>query len=275
MKKGLVSVVMSSYNTDSRYLLCSVNSILNQTYRKIELLVIIDGGDYDGCLSRIDDHRLKVIMHKRSLGLAARLNEGINMANGEYVARMDSDDYALPCRLDKQVEFLTKHPYIDICSMFAKRFGDSKKIMLSVYTDDSYICPKLFFGNMIVHPTVMIRKRAIEKNNIKYDEKYRCAQDYELWTRLVGKCSFSIIPAIGLLYRTHYNQISVNRKKEQDTYVNNIIIRNMSYLGLGNNDLPRLKMLCNDVPVGQVKQRDLCMNALMQIKQSIYIIIRR
>ena len=243
MNEKLVSVIMSTCNTDEQYLLRAVESILMQTYKNIELILIIDGGDNVDCLSKYNDNRLHIIRHKNSLGLANRLNEGISLARGDYIARMDSDDYSLPDRLERQVCFMEENPEIDICSTFAKKFGDSDAIVINPYTKSSYICARLFVSNFIIHPTVMFRKESIKKYDIKYNQSYRYSQDYELWARLSNECTFAIIPRIELLYRVHSHQVSKAKKEIQENYFGETVSANLERLGLSRNDIKYIEVL--------------------------------
>lgn len=239
----LVTVIMATCNTEKEYLGMSVESILAQTSQNIELIVIVDGGKYDGCLSKIKDNRLKVVVHKNTLGLAVRLNEAIKLAKGKYIVRMDSDDYALPDRLEKQYKFMEKHPEIDICGMFAKKFGNESGFLINANTTNKYIETELFINNILLHPTIMFRKSAISKYNIKYDEGFSCAQDYELWSRLCGTVKFAIMSEVGLMYRVHDGQISKSKRKKQIEFRNRIIKNNIKKMKLAESDLKYIGML--------------------------------
>ncbi len=238
-----VSIIMSTCDAKEEHLVEAVNSILTQTYKNIELIVIIDGGKYNGCLSGYNDDRLHIIKHQKSLGLAARLNEGLSLAKGEYVARMDSDDYSLPERLSVQVRFMEEHPDVDICSTFARQFGGGNKVLVNPYTENDYICAQLFIGNAIIHPTVMFRMESIKKFDIKYDQKFRYSQDYDLWVTLSDKAVFAIIPKIELLYRIHGHQVSSKKKEIQEKYFRKTVSTNIVRLGLPNTDIQFIEFL--------------------------------
>ena len=228
----LVSVIISTRNTKREYLLDAVSSILNQTYKDLELLVIIDGGNYDGCLREFNDERLRVIRHKESLGLATRLNEAISASNGDYIARMDSDDYAVPDRLEKQVNYLELNSDIDICSMYAKSFGDKNSFRIYPSNTDKYIKSELFLYNVIIHPAVMMRKSSIVKHHIRYDETFSCSQDYALWSGLINVCTFGVLPEVGLFYRVHDKQVSSERSREQISCYRRVVGKNLMKLGV-------------------------------------------
>ena len=113
MKKGLISVVMSAYNSE-RFIAESISSILNQTYEDWELVLINDASS-DNTLEIItrlsrEDPRIKVIDNAKNLGLTVSLNVGIKNSRGEFIARLDSDDLAEPSRLETQLEYLHSSP---------------------------------------------------------------------------------------------------------------------------------------------------------------------
>lgn len=253
---SLISVIMSTYDTREDYLSKAVYSILNQTYRNIELIVVVDGGGDDKYLSKIKDDRVKVLKHKNTLGLAISLNDAIAVANGEYIARMDSDDFSLPDRLAEQYKFMEEHPDVDICSMFVREFGDGEKIRLTPCIKDDYIQSELFINNVLAHPAIMFRKTSIGKYNIVYDSKYSCSQDYELWTRLAGTCKFAILPKVGLLYRIHNKQISSARKLEQKNFYRQTVSRSLKQLGLGADKIQYIEMLDGKITRKDVSRAD-------------------
>ena len=264
MNEELVSIIMSTRDTEDEYLMASVHSILEQTHKNLELILIIDGGRYNECLLKIKDKRLRIIKHNKSLGLATRLNEGINLSKGKFVARMDSDDYALPDRIEKQYAFMRYHPEVDICSMFSKNFGDSKKVGMSVCITDDYIQSELFLNCILIHPTVMFRRLSIEKFSIKYNETFRCAQDYELWSRLAGKCFFATIPEIGIFYRKHNKQITADKKGEQEQYRDLTIKNNLKKLGFDEQYIQKINMLRGKISKNNIN------DAIQFIDECIY-----
>lgn len=248
-KAGLISVIMSTKDTPDEYLRLAIESILGQSYKDIELIIVVDGSDNDlAIVKSIEDNRIRIIEHKTSMGLAASLNDAISIARGEYIARMDSDDYSLPRRLEIQRVFMQRHVDVDVCSTFARDFGFDNKIKFTPYYRDDAIKAQLFFGNVLVHPAVMFRASFLKENKIKYDEGYECSQDYELWTRIGEKCKFAIIPDILLLYRIHKRQISSKSYTEQSMFRDRCLERNIKrYAALSIEDGMRsIKILNNE-----------------------------
>ena len=107
MSAPIISVVMSAYNGE-KWLNEAVDSILNQTFKDFEFIIINDGSNdrtYE-ILNSYNDKRLRIINHKSNRGLITRLNEGLDQSNGKYIARMDADDISLPERFKIQIDFL-------------------------------------------------------------------------------------------------------------------------------------------------------------------------
>lgn len=111
----LVSVVMTAYN-EEHYITQSINSILKQSYRNLELILINDGSTDRTAeiIQSFSDPRIIFINHKENKNQAIRANEGVSLAKGKYIARLDADDISLPDRLEKQVKYLEAHTEISI-----------------------------------------------------------------------------------------------------------------------------------------------------------------
>ncbi len=190
MNNDLVSVVMATYNDSIEYLNLSINSILEQSYKDIEL-VIIDDSNNDETLKYLirkskDDFRIKLVHNETKLGFVKSLNFGITISRGKYIARMDSDDISLPQRIEKQVEYLEKNKEVSILGANINIIDENGTVTgireyRSNYKD---ICKVLYYRNPLAHPTVMYRTNVI-KNLQMYDETFRMAEDYELWLRAI------------------------------------------------------------------------------------------
>lgn len=231
--KPLISVIMSTKDTEEKILRSAINSILNQTYRNFEFIIICDGelNDYNIVKSYKDD-RIVIIKHEESVGLTKSLNEALLIAKGKYIARMDSDDISLTDRLMVQLKFMEKNQNIDICSTVAKYFGNRKDFNYNAYNDSEGIKAQLFLYNCLVHPSVMIRKSFIEKYNIKYDENYIYSQDYELWARCSKIGNIYVINKIELMYRVHNKQISTSKLDIQNGLCKGIYNKNIKEFNL-------------------------------------------
>lgn len=184
-----ISVIMGVYNTTKKEILKkSINSILNQTYKDFEF-IICDDGSTDNTLKVIqeickNEDRVIIIKNEKNRGLAYTLNKCLGIANGEYIARMDADDESMPTRFEKQVEILEKNSDIDVVNCNINVFDDEGIYGERIYNEN--ITKKDFLlSNPIVHPAVMIRKKAYElvKNYRDIDITYR-NEDYDLFMRM-------------------------------------------------------------------------------------------
>jgi glycosyltransferase involved in cell wall biosynthesis len=205
-----VSVIISSFNS-VRFLEPAIDSILQQSYSDFEL-IIIDDASTDGSKEILAsfaaaDSRIIPIYNRENIGLTKNLNIAISLSKGEYIARMDADDIALPERLEKQVIFLDTHKEIDVIGSAAIDIDESgKKIQLrkSPKTHDEIIAllPK---ANPMTHSTVMFRKDKFKKIGF-YNESYRTTQDYEMWFRAAGQgWKFHNLQEVLLHYRMDNN----------------------------------------------------------------------
>lgn len=236
----LVSIIMSTLNTKKEFLNQSIESILKQTYKNFEFIIIVDGGNDEETISEFNDKRVKLVKHNFSQGLTKSLNEAIKISRGKYIARMDSDDISLRNRLKIQVEFMEKNPDIDISATYYKRIGEQRGNVKEIFNRPKQIRCKLFFTNVIAHPSVMFRKSFLVNNKVEYDEKYIYSQDFELWTRCSKIGQIQIIPRITLKYRIHKNQISTEKYDIQSKLYCSVLKRNLSELEIEEENLKYL-----------------------------------
>lgn len=216
-----VTVLMSVYNGE-RFLREAIESILHQTFTDFEFLIINDGStdqSRDIILS-YQDPRIRLIDNDCNIGLTKSLNKGIDLARGEYIARMDADDVSLPERLEKQYQFITRHTdyaviggcgaWMDEQSMVT---GDIQ--MLCEFDD---LLRHIFWGNILMHPSVFMEKGVVTIVG-KYDDTFIYAQDYDLWFRILAqKKKFYNLPDCLLHYRVHQNAISTDASQTQDHF---------------------------------------------------------
>lgn len=198
----IVSVVLPVYNAGT-VLAQALASIFLQTFRDWEL-ILIDDGSTDRCLAGFSstDSRVRMIQDGTNRGLAARLNQGIDLARGSYLARMDQDDIAYPGRLEAQVKFLKKHPDIDLVATRALLFrNDGAVIGLSPFrrTHDE-ICAAPWRGFFLPHPTWMGKIEWFRRYRYRIPEVVR-AEDQELLLRSYRVSRFACLPEVLLGYR--------------------------------------------------------------------------
>ncbi len=214
--KELVSVIMSAYNSQNT-IEKSINSLLVQTYKNIEILIIDDGSN-DKTLKSImkfqNEPNIKIFENKKNIGLTKSLNKLIKISNGKYIARQDSDDISSPNRIMKQVEDIKKYD-LDFSSSRGYIENTKRKIPgLSYYLPYSYL---INYKNPFIHGTLLIKKAVIEEVGL-YDERFYYAQDYKLMKELINKGYRYRVIGNPLYELNMTNNISTNKKSEQKYY---------------------------------------------------------
>ena len=218
--KPLVSVIMSVYNS-SKYLAAAINSILKQDYKKFEFIIINDASNDESeyLIKSFNDSRIIYIKNKNNIGLASSLNIGISIAKGKYIIRMDADDESIKNRIGIQVKYMEKNLKIGVAGSYFKLIGNiktyKKLIIRKAKIKDKEINSQMIFAPCVLHPSVIIRKEILIKNNIYYNESFRYAQDYDLWARLIKVTKITNIPKVLFKWRISNQQASnVNRKSQ-------------------------------------------------------------
>lgn len=203
-----ISVVMPVYNAEN-YLKEAIDSILNQTFIDFELIIINDGStdSSDGIISGYTDPRIVYLKNEGNRGLVYTLNRGFSLARGEYIARMDSDDIAMPDRFVKQIEYLEKNASVGICAMGIEQIGELGGVRYFSERSEE-IAVDLLFQCALCHPTVMIRKSMLIEYQLAYDPDYEKAEDYRLWCQAITKLKIVTLREVGLKYRIHKNQVT-------------------------------------------------------------------
>ena len=188
MNYPLISVIMSVYNCE-KYVSQSIESIINQTYSHFEFIIINDGST-DNSLTIIKkyekiDSRI-ILIDQKNLGLTKSLNKGINIAKGDYIARMDSDDISL---LDRFMNFITYYKKNQNLMIYTNpaiaidSFGNSIRKIPSYLRRNGFNVRMLNYSNSLIHGTLIINSELIKKT--QYDEGYRFAQEFNLYHRLI------------------------------------------------------------------------------------------
>jgi len=205
-----LTVLMSVYNSEL-YVKHAIDSILNQTFGDFEFIIFNDGSsDRSADIIRsFSDPRIRFIDYKENSGrYTERLNEGIRIAGGKYIARMDHDDIAFPKRLGRQFKFMEDNPDIGACGANIVTIGAVEGRVIRFQTEYEMIKSTLFFNGALAHPTIIMRKSVLEKNNIVYDSNFYPIEDYKLYLDISRYSKLGNIPEVLLKYRLHPDQMS-------------------------------------------------------------------
>lgn len=206
---------MAVYNGE-RYLPKALDSLLAQTLRDIEL-VIVDDASTDGTVTILEayaskDDRITVVRNEENRRLAASLNRGLERCRAPLVARADADDVYAPERLARQDSFMGAHPEVGVLGCGYHRVGsDGRRLgSISPPTDHSTIRARQLFMNSFLHPGVVFRTEAVRAVG-GYDVAFWTAQDSDLWARLRDRTRFANLPAPLVSYRVHESSIVKTR----------------------------------------------------------------
>lgn len=208
---------MSVYN-DEKNIDKSIESIMSQTYKNLELHILDDGSN-DKTWKIINKYKTEyqnifIYKNKNNLGLTKSLNYLVNQTNGEIIARHDSDDLSHPERFEKQLNIMTKYN-LDFCTTRAQIIQNNK-----ITPKFSYYIPKKIvvkYKNPFIHGTLMIKKRVIINIGM-YDENFYYSQDYKLMTDLLNINSKYKILRTPYYKLNFENNISTKFKEEQKYY---------------------------------------------------------
>lgn len=222
----VVTVLMTAFNAED-YIGEAIKSILNQTFKNFELL-IVDDGSADSTYTKImefSDDRIRVIRNEKNEGIMESANIGLAHSRGKYIARIDADYIAVPSRLDRQVTFMEANPEVGLCGSFVETFG-SDVCIYRPPTSDNEICVNLLFGNCIVHSSVIMRHSVL----VQYQLFYRLplAEDYDLWCQMSRVTQVHNIPEVLVRYRKHDEQVTSTNFLQVKEFANEAIVDHLN-----------------------------------------------
>ncbi len=211
---------MSIYNEPIEWIDLSIKSILKQSYKYFEFIIINDNPareENKNLLIRysLSDSRIKIIKNESNIGLTKSLNKGIEIAKGDYIARMDADDVAEKDRLLTQLNFMERNPDVIVCGSYIRFLGVKNKINKDYRITTEETKDYLIIGSPMAHPSVMMRMESIKEHNLRYDESITSSQDYYFWYTLCKYGKITNIPKVLLNYRLSEKQISVKDNNTQ------------------------------------------------------------
>lgn len=243
----LVTVLMSVYNNEGS-VSRAISSILNQSFKDFEFLVINDGSTDNtaGIINSFNDSRIRIINNKSNLGLTRSLNKGLKKAKGKYIARIDADDFSFPERLEKQITFLeSNQDFVLLGTSFNIVNNDGKIIKEVIFnTPPEKLYYDLIFQNMFAHSSVVFRLREVD-NLDGYSGDLKYAQDYDLWCKLSRVGKIWVLPDLLTLWCDDPLNISNIKRKEQDLISEGIFINNLRLFNVEENVIEDSYLLHN------------------------------
>lgn len=234
----------------------AIRSVLKQTYRDFELLVVDDGSTDDTLeqVKAIEDPRIRIAAFPENVGLAENLNRGLTLIDTELVSRMDGDDIAEPDWLETGIKVLDSHPDIDICSFGFQFFGTKTSLVrFPEHHEDSKA--QMLFGCTVIVP--VMRRKVFTDNNLCYLTETFPAEDYSLWARAYRVARVYNVQRTLFHYRTHTNQISTARRTEQVVKSNQVRLKMLEWLNPNFTDEEKQYFLDCFVPCKIERKQDI------------------
>ena len=210
--KPLVSIVVTVYNTRIEYLIQCINSILNQTYKNIEILVVDDCSNVDYKTITALSPKIKLIHNETNLGCSKNAKKGFNLASGKYIIKIDSDDYVAPTLLEKEVNFLENNfAYGAVCCEIQRvRDGKSKNI---IKRPIKWSLQEALFGDMSKYGYaggMMFRANLLKSINI--NTQYRVCEDFDFHLQILEHTNIKSIHETLYFYRSHDKNIMISAR---------------------------------------------------------------
>lgn len=239
-----VSVIMGVYNTPIKYIKKAIDSILNQTFQNFEFIICNDccTDDTFEYVKKTYSNNPKIIIIENEVnkGLAYTLNHCIRISKGEYIARMDADDFSHENRFEKQIEFLKRNPKIDLVSCCCNVFDENGIYGERIYRNNVNVRDFLF-NQPIIHPAIMVRKTALDiVNNYRDIKKTYRYEDYDLFLRmLIAGQKMYILPDKLFDFREDQNSL---KRRAYKYRINEYRVRYENFKKLGL--LPKYYLYC-------------------------------
>lgn len=237
----LVSIVMPVFNSE-RYLKLAIDSILDQTYENIELLIVDDGSTDKSVqiIRSFNSSKIRFFQNEKNIGVSATRNKMINLSKGKYIALMDSDDISPKYRIEKQVNFLENNIQYGLIGGHYERFNDERFFKKSKVHKHSLIQEenqvKLNFLGSIAAPTAMFRASIVKINNLYFDVNLKIAEDYDFWRKIGLFTKVTNINEVLIYYRKHSNN-TMNKKELAYVYTVIAIRKSFDNLGIQTFDI--------------------------------------
>ena len=260
-----ISVLMPAYNA-ADYIQEAIDSILNQTCADFEFVIINDGSsdNTEDIILGYKDERIKYYKNDNNLGIVKTLNRGLDLCSGKYIARMDADDISYPERLRKQMQYMEDNPNVVACACLYAIYGKEHLGAVDVATSAKDIRMETALYCQFAHSTLMIRKSILEENSLRYRDAYRHAEDYKLWTELLGLGDMVNLPEVLHAIRQCEEGISIVYSKEQKQMANQVRKDYLKQMGI-----------IVDTTLNDLQQQDMSLSKTTEVLDAYLPLIRQ
>lgn len=198
-----VSAVVPIYKTDRTYLSQTIESVLNQTFRDFELLLLDDCPEdpREDVVRKYDDPRIVYVRNERNMGISESRNKLLDMARGDYVAVLDHDDICWPERFAKEVAYLDAHPDVGVVGSWMRKMPDDH--IMRRKTEDAEIRLYMMEGCEIAHTTAMMRRSLLKQAGIRYQACFSPSEDMAIMLDIMKVAKLHNLPEVLVDYRWH------------------------------------------------------------------------
>jgi len=232
----LLSVIIPCFNAE-KWILDSIRSLSEQTYKNFEILVF-DDGSTDNSLHLLNEasrnnSSIKVLSSPENKGIVFALNSLVAQSQGEYIARMDADDISHPQRLELQLSHIQDRN-VDLCGSWFREFGQGIPRACRWPISHQALEASLLFQNSICHPTIMGKRCVFEE--FKYREEFKLAEDYDFFCRAIKKFTLGNLPIPLLNYRRHAAQATQAQKESMEMITKKIRQAALNNIGVFPNE---------------------------------------
>ena len=219
MDQNLVTIILPCYN-GARHIEQAIKSVISQSFTNFELLVIDDGSSDESVkmIENFQDPRIRLIRHVKNLGLIETLNDGLESARGNLIARIDADDkWILSNKLEQQINYLENNQRCGLVGTWASAVDNSGKEIFKMRSpnSDKDIRRNMLIKNCFIHSTVLFRKEAA-KEALGFNREELYVEDYGLWLRIGKKWELQNLPIESLEYLINSDGISLQNNLTQN-----------------------------------------------------------
>jgi glycosyltransferase involved in cell wall biosynthesis len=232
-----VSVIIPTYNVE-KYVNEAVDSVFRQTFQDFEI-IIVDDGSTDATEQKLNEYNGRIIyMKQANQGPSAARNRGIERASGAFIAFLDADDYWLPTKLNKQVEFARSHPEFGIVTTDIIWFDNERilnRSLKDIYPVKSgRVLKDLLFHNWIGTSAAMVRRECFNQG-IRFDPKHKYGEDWMLWMQIAARWPIHFIEEVLVYHRLYPESLSAGNSEAQfENLFNNLETLRRSIPTLGD-----------------------------------------
>lgn len=190
---ALISVIMCAYNEQKKWIVESVESVLNQGYSNFEFIIVLDNPENEILLNLLKeysskDSRIKLLVNERNLGFVKSLNRALSCASGSYIIRIDADDICMEDRFLRQINYMIKHEEYALAGSNAMIIDENSQLTgekTKVVTDENKLKELFKYKNRMVHSSWIVKTSAINSNLINGYREMTYVEDYDLLCRLI------------------------------------------------------------------------------------------